>query len=180
MTIALPSATVINATASGMKSVANPGYGNVATSTARSRFDASAQRPSLVGEMRMPISHNFMETISTCSGRTPTSSISPPAMPHAMSNVPASTRSAMITLSTATSDSTPSISIVDDPAPSTCAPMRFKNAARPVTSGSRAAFSITVVPLASTAAPMRFSVAPTLGNSSTVRAPWSSSACATT
>ena len=38
-------------------------------------------------------------------------------------------------------------------------------------SGSRAAFSMTVSPLASTAAVSRFSVAPTLGNSSTTRAP---------
>ena len=48
--------------------------------------------------------------------------------------------------------------------------------ARSVTSGSRAAFSMTVVPFASTAAHIRFSVAPTLGNSSTTRAPCSSSA----
>ena len=46
--------------------------------------------------------------------------------------------------------------------------MRLRNAARSVISGSRAAFSMTVVPLASTAAVMRFSVAPTLGNSSTM------------
>ena len=77
----------------------------------------------------------------------------------------------MISLSAGTSSSTPSISIVDVPAPITCAPMRSRNAARSVTSGSRAAFSMTVVPLASTAAHMRFSVAPTLGNSSTTRAP---------
>ena len=54
-------------------------------------------------------------TISRCSSRTPTSSISPPAMPHAMSSVPASTRSAMISLSAGPSSSTPSISIVDGP-----------------------------------------------------------------
>ena len=123
----------------------------------------------------MPISHSFETTISRCSSRVPTSSISPPAMPHAMSSVPASTRSAMISLSAGTSSSTPSISIVAVPAPITCAPMRSRNAARSVTSGSRAAFSITVVPLASTAAHIRFSVAPTLGNSSTTRAPCSAS-----
>ena len=54
------------------------------------------------------------------------------------------------------------------PRPITCAPMRLRNAARSVISGSRAAFSMTVVPLASTAAVSRFSVAPTLGNSSTI------------
>ena len=96
---------------------------------------------------------------------------SPPATPHAMSSVPASMRSPMISLSTGVSSSTPSISIVDVPAPMTCAPMRLRNAARSVTSGSRAALSITVWPLASTAAVSRFSVAPTLGNSSTMRVP---------
>ena len=49
--------------------------------------------------------------------------------------------------------------------------MRFSIVARSVISGSRAAFSITVSPLASTAAVSRFSVAPTLGNSRTTRAP---------
>ena len=68
-------------------------------------------------------------------GRVPTSSISPPAMPHAMRSVPASTRSAMISLSAGTSSSTPSISIVDEPAPITCAPMRSRNAARSVDLG---------------------------------------------
>src|SRR2546430_3248496 len=47
------------------------------------------------------------------------------------------------------------------------------NADRAVISGSRAALSMIVLPLASTAAVMRFSVAPTLGNSSTIRAPLS-------
>ena len=49
--------------------------------------------------------------------------------------------------------------------------MRLSMAASSVISGSRAAFSMTVCPLASTAAVSRFSVAPTLGNSSTTRAP---------
>ncbi len=57
------------------------------------------------------------------------------------------------------------------PAPWISAPMRLSMSARSVISGSRAAFSITVSPLASTAAVSRFSVAPTLGNSSTTRAP---------
>ena len=59
------------------------------------------------------------------------------------------------------------------PAPITCAPIRLRNAVRSVISGSRAAFSMTVSPLASTAAVSRFSVAPTLGNSSTMRVPHS-------
>ena len=86
----------------------------------------------------------------------------------------------MISLSHAVSSSTPSISIVDVPAPTTCAPIRSRNAARSVTSGSRAAFSITVPPLARTAADIRFSVAPTLGNSRTCRAPARRWACACT
>ena len=163
-----------------MKSVAKPGCGSVAASIARRRPSARAQRPSDVCDTRMPISHSFDTTISRCSRRVPTSSISPPAMPHAISSVPASTRSAMISLSADRSSSTPSIWIVELPAPTTCAPMRSRNAARSVTSGSRAAFSITVVPLASTAAHMRFSVAPTLGNSSSMREPWSMSARACT
>ena len=51
------------------------------------------------------------------------------------------------------------------------APMRLRKAARSAISGSRAALSMTVVPLASTAAISAFSVAPTLGNSSRMRAP---------
>ena len=80
-------------------------------------------------------------------------------------------RSPMSSLSTGTSSSTPSISRVDEPAPMMCAPMRLRNAHRSVISGSRAAFSMTLVPLARTAAVIRFSVAPTLGNSSTMRLP---------
>ena len=74
---------------------------------------------------------------------------------------------------TAASSSTPSIRIVVVPAPRMCAPIRLRNAVRSVISGSRAAFSITVSPLASTAAVRRFSVAPTLGKSRTMRAPFS-------
>ena len=62
------------------------------------------------------------------------------------------------------------------PAPSTLAPMRLRKAARSAISGSRAALSIVVVPLARTAAIRAFSVAPTLGNSSTIRVPSSRSA----
>ena len=71
VTIALPSATAISATAVGMKSVAKPGCGSVATSTARSRPGLCAQTPSGVGETRMPISHSFIATISRCSRRAP-------------------------------------------------------------------------------------------------------------
>ena len=67
--------------------------------------------------------------------------------------------------------STPSMVIVDDPAPRMRAPMRLRNDGQVAISGSRAALSMTVVPLASTAAISAFSVAPTLGNSRTIRAP---------
>ena len=53
-------------------------------STARSGSAAWAQTPSGVGDTRIPISPSFTATISRCSSRTPTSSTSPPAMPHAM------------------------------------------------------------------------------------------------
>ena len=72
---------------------------------------------------------------------------------------------------TARRRSTPSTVMVEPPAPSTSAPMRFRKAARSAISGSRAALSITVVPLASAAAIKRFSVAPTLGYSRMTRAP---------
>ena len=61
VTIALPSATAISATAIGMKSVAKPGCGSVATSTARNRPGLCAHSPSGVGETRMPISHSFID-----------------------------------------------------------------------------------------------------------------------
>ena len=142
-------------------------------STACSGSLVWAQMPSGVGETRIPISPSFTATISRCSSRTPVSSTSPPAIPQAMRNVPASMRSPMISVSAAVRASTPSTVMVLVPAPITCAPMRFRNAVRSVISGSRAAFSITVSPFASTAAVSRFSVAPTLGNSSTMRAPHS-------
>ena len=55
------------------------------------------------------------------------------------------------------------MSILEVPAPTTVAPIRFRNEARSAISGSRAALMIVVDPLASTAAIKRFSVAPTLG-----------------
>ena len=114
---------------------------------------------------------SFITTVSTWSRRAPSSVASPPAIPQAISSVPVSMRSPMISLTTGTRSSTPSTVMVEVPAPWISAPMRLSMSARSVISGSRAAFSITVSPLASTAAVSRFSVAPTLGNSSTTRAP---------
>jgi hypothetical protein len=84
-------------------------------------------------------------------------------------------RSGITSCSTGLSSSTPSTWIVDEPAPSTRAPIRLRKAARSAISGSRAAFSMIVVPLASTAAISTFSVAPTLGNSNSTRVPTSPS-----
>jgi hypothetical protein len=64
------------------------------------------------------------------------------------------------------------------PAPSILAPISTSMAARSWISGSRAAFSITVVPRAPTAAIRMFSVAPTLGKSSEIMAPWREGAVA--
>ncbi len=88
-------------------------------------------------------------------------------------------RSGTTVCSTAWSSSTPSMVMVDDPAPRIWAPMWLSIAARSASSGSRAALSMTVVPLARTAAISAFSVAPTLGNSSRMRAPvsWAARAC---
>ena len=74
----------------------------------------------------------------------------------------------------------PSTVMRDVPAPSTHAPMRSSSVARHSISGSRAAFSITVVPSASVAAIMSCWVAPTDGKSSTMLAPRSRSASAST
>ena len=58
------------------------------------------------------------------------------------------------------------------PSPDIFAPIEIKNSPKSTTSGSRAAFSIVVVPFASVAAVIIFSVAPTLGNSKTMFAPF--------
>ena len=66
---------------------------------------------------------------------------------------------------------TPSISMIEVPAPSTFAPMAHSMLARSTISGSRAAFSMMVRPSATTDAISMFSVAPTLGKSRTMSAP---------
>ena len=84
-------------------------------------------------------------------------------MAQAQAIVPASMRSLMGCQLTACSARTPSMTMVDVPAPQIRAPIAFRNAARSTISGSLAAFSMRVVPLASVAAISRFSVAPTEG-----------------
>ncbi len=71
----------------------------------------------------------------------------------------ATTRSGTTAWRVGRSESTPSTSIREVPAPRTTAPMSQSMAAKSATSGSLAAFSITVVPLARTAAMSRLSVA---------------------
>jgi hypothetical protein len=89
--------------------------------------------------------------------------MSPRVATAAAAHVPASIRSEIAVCSAAWSVSTPSTSIVAEPAPWIPAPIATRNAARSVISGSRAALSITLTPSAVTAAIIRFSVAPTLG-----------------
>ncbi len=110
------------------------------------------------------------------SARAWRSSTSPPVIATAARNVAASTRSGIVSCFVGRSDSTPSTSIVDVPAPSICAPIALRRSAKSEISGSRAAFSITVAPFANAAAMRMFSVAPTLGNSSVTGAPLKPSA----
>ena len=81
----------------------------------------------------------------------------------AAAHVPASMRSGTAVWSVGRSSSTPSISIVLEPAPVMFAPMAIRQLATSAISGSRAALSITETPRARTAANNRFSVAVTLG-----------------
>ena len=81
-------------------------------------------------------------------------------------------RSAITACSQPCSACTPSITIRDVPAPSICAPIATRQAARSTISGSIAAFSSTVVPSANAAAISTFSVAPTLTISNTCLAPF--------
>ena len=111
-----------------------------------------------------PASSSFVNSSSRCSGCAFVTVTSPSVATAAAAHVPTSIRSGTAVCSAPCSGpSTPSISIVLVPAPSTRAPIAVRNAARSATSGSRAALSITVVPVASTAASNRFSVAVTLG-----------------
>ena len=75
--------------------------------------------------------------------------------------MPASTRSAMGSQLVPCSEETPSMQMVDVPAPVMRAPMELRKAERSTISGSLAAFSMTVIPRAFTAASMMLTVAPT-------------------
>ncbi len=106
--------------------------------------------------------------------------ISPPVIAAANAQVAPTIRSPITRWSVGWSAVTPCTVSVEDPIPSIFAPIWVSIAARSTISGSRAALSITVGPSASTAAMRMFSVAPTLGKSSQIWAPRSTSARATT
>ena len=93
----------------------------------------------------------------------PSTSISPSVTAAATMKVPASIRSGTTVCVAPPSSSTPSMTMVSEPAPLMLAPMEVRNLARSMISGSRAALSMTVRPLAMQAAIITFSVAPTLG-----------------
>ena len=101
----------------------------------------------------------------------PVTVTSPRVIAAPKAQVPATMRSPMVRWVTGRSSGTPSISILEVPAPEMWAPMPVSMAQMSTISGSRAALSISVVPLANTAAMTRFSVAPTLGKSSQILAP---------
>ena len=71
-------------------------------------------------------------------------------------------RSGITAMARAARRSTPSMWMVEVPAPAICAPILVRHSARSTISGSRAAFSMTVSPLASDAAIMATWVAPTV------------------
>ena len=161
--------------------MATPGYGSVTISVARSRCGDMAHSPPLMVDVRRFISPSLSQSIRRWPGWAPRSVISPPAMPTAARNTAVSMRSDTGVWSTGTSGPpTPLIVIVWLPAPSTSAPMRFRNAARSAISGSRAALSMTVRPSAAVAAIMMFSVAPTLGQARETSSPLSTAARACT
>lgn len=66
---------------------------------------------------------------------------------------------------------TPSITIVDSPAPYILAPQWFKKSARSLISGSRAGFTIIVFPFEIAEAIIIFSVIPTLGKGNIILVP---------
>ena len=101
--------------------------------------------------------------------------MSPSVIAAAKAQVPVTIRSGMVVCRVGVSEVTPRIVIVGVPSPSISAPMAMRKLPRSTTSGSRAALSRIVTPLARTAAVMMFSVAPTLGKSREMLAPWSPS-----
>ena len=178
--MAAPLAIESNAIACGCRSVGNPGYGSVTTSNERGRSCIRTRKPPGWMSICAPAVTSLSSAISRCCAFPPATVMSPWVMVAAIAHVPATMRSATALCRTGCNASTPSISSVDVPMPSICAPIATNIWHRSTISGSRAALSIAVLPLASTAAISRFSVAPTLGKSSQIVAPVSVGASATT
>ena len=177
----VPSACVSIAIICACKSVGNPGYGSVRSSTEWSRpLPRATRRPLPIDSTTMPASRNFVATASRCAIGALVIVTSPPVIAAAAIIDPASIRSGITSCSAPCSRSTPSTSITCVPAPLIFAPILTSTRARSCTSGSRAAFSITVRPRAVDAAIKMFSVAPTDGESSQMRPPVSLSAWAST
>ena len=93
-------------------------------------------------------------------------------MAAANAHVPVTIRSGIAVCSAGFSELTPRIVMVGVPSPSISAPIAIRKFPISTMSGSRAALSRIVLPDASTAAVMMFSVAPTLGNSNSIVAPF--------
>ena len=144
-------------------------------SIAVGRWSIRTRKPSGCVVTSPPAVTTLSSAISRKRGSTPLTVTSPRVIAAPKAQVPATMRSPMVRCVTGRSSVTPSTSILEVPAPEMCAPMPVSMAQMSTISGSRAALSISVTPLASTAAISRFSVAPTLGKSSQMVAPFSPS-----
>ena len=144
----------------------------MATSTALGRLSIFTRKPFGVVVITAPASTNFASGNSKWFGFPPFIVISPCVIAAAKAQVPATIRSGRVACEVGLSFETPAILIVGDPKPTIFAPIEIKNSPRSTTSGSRAALSIVVTPLAKTAAVIKFSVAPTLGKSRVISAPF--------
>ncbi len=172
VTVDVPSATQFRVMNCACMSVGNAGYGAVRRPTARGRPRMRRRMRSSSVSISAPASRSFASTASSVSGRAPVNVTSPPVAAAATRNVPVSIRSGITGYVAPCSCSTPWIVMMSVPAPSTFAPIAFRQFARSTTSGSRAAFSMTVVPSARQAAIMRFSVPVTVTRSITRRVPF--------
>jgi hypothetical protein len=176
VTMEMPSACVISAMYCACRSVAKPGYSSVVMSTGCSPVAVDAKR----GDRRHRCVtvhaglRQFFDQRAQMLGNAAGYQMSPPVMAPAITKVPASMRSAMISCVAPCSFATP----WTDDAGARAFDLRahlHQQGARSVTSGSRAAFSITVSPSASTAAIRMSSVPVTVMRSKTMCAPFNPS-----
>ena len=172
VTTPVPLATQLSAVNWACMSVGKAGYGAVLMSTARSSRSCMSRSiqssPTLICA---PASSSLPSTADKVCGRACRARTWPRVIAAAARKVPVSMRSGSTAYSAPCSRSTPSMTMVEVPAPSMCAPMAIRQWARSTTSGSCAAFSMTVVPCARAAAIMMFSVPVTVTRSMTMRAP---------